>query len=471
MLNDESPKSAEEVPLQAQSEVTEISSNPFSDKKSVSKAGIFAAVIILLVIGGVAVFAARKSKTNSTDSVQASPTLGASMTPGQGSQGVAVPPSGAISDVDNTLPSCGANPLLHTVPLADDHLLDVSPLGNINPPGHTVPSDHIGLGLTVVTTPSSDTNQPGNAKSTTIQASVFAPADITIFKIHAQTVTENGKSNSDYSIFYHPCREVTMYNNHIPVLNTDLMSFMTAHKSEATCQTQANTGSTTNEFCDYAITYKAKEGAVLGTAGGAGQATVGIDYGLYDTRTTPLAYLNTELAKTAQSTEILHSACPIDYYPADIQAMLYAKLDQTGTKSDHPSCGTIMQDKAGTVQGNWYVKGSALENWPTVFAVLHNSTDASVGVVSIGGTIADPGMIRFNVAKTGTTNLEPSLTQAGTLYCYTTNIAGPNGTVSATNQVLLQLSADGTLQAEDQAGNCTGSLAFKSPTTYTRNAH
>ena len=375
-----------------------------------------------------------------------------------------------LAAVDATLPSCPATPLFSQLPIAQDHIDAVSPLGNINPNGHVTPSDHIGIGLTVV--PGQNVDRSSGKNPVTIAADLRAPTDITIYKIHAQTITENGGTpNADYSFFYKPCKEATFYFNHVPVVSDVIKAQMDAVKSSAHCQSQKENAATLDEFCDYSLTYKAPAGTIIGTAGGPNEASTGIDFGGWDLRTKPLAYLDTNLSKSVRADELLHSICPIDYYPTTLQTYMYSVVGRSGERrTAQPLCGEIMLDKAGTLSGNWYVQGSNLDTWESNFSMSQDTVKPSIGIVSVGGVIGTPAAVEYTKQATGTVNLDPTKTQPGTMYCYSSDLIVSD--TAPRTRYLFQLAADGqSMQVEEQSGTCTGSLSFSKATTYTRLAN
>ena len=372
-----------------------------------------------------------------------------------------------MAEVDASLPSCSNAAIFSQLPIAKDHIQAISPLGNINPDGHVTPSDHIGIGLTEV--PGQTVDHSTGANPVTIAADVSAPADLAIYKIHAQTITMNGgKPNADYSIFYKPCKEATYYFNHIPVMSEAIMGQIAAAKGTAQCQSQKENEATLDEFCDYTLNYKVKAGTVIGTAGGPGETATGIDFGGYDLRTKPLAYLDTNASKSVRADEILHSVCPIEYYPKDLQDYMYSVIGRSDQKrTAQPLCGEIMLDKAGTLQGNWYVQGSKLDTWQTNFSMAQDTVNPAIGIVSIGGTIGQPAEFSYTKQTSGTVNLDPAKATAGTMYCYSSDLVVSQ--TASRYRVLFQLASDGaSMQVEEQPGTCSGTLAFTKATTYTR---
>lgn len=86
---------------------------------------------------------------------------------------------------------CADGPIFTKIPLDPAKILSITPLGNLNPPDHTIPTDHIYLVV--------KNNNEIHPKSAT---AVFSPSDITITRITHQSTKKSGKAFSDdYSIY------------------------------------------------------------------------------------------------------------------------------------------------------------------------------------------------------------------------------------------------------------------------------
>ncbi len=242
---------------------------------------------------------------------------------------------------------------------------------------------------------------------------------------------------------------------------------MDANQATAHCQAQNASPTVVNKFCDYTISYKAKAGTVLGTAGGTQEAAVGFDFGGWDTRTAPLAYIDQALKTNEMADQIFHTICTLDYFPKDIKTGHYAKIGRSGVKRTiEPLCGSVMQDKVDTIQGNWFVQGSDYGDWTSNLAIVHDIIDPNVGIFSVGGTVTNAGLFHFQPTSSGSTNLEPSTTSLNTLYCYSSSGAMAGGNLKG--QMLVELTDATTMKVENQPGNCTGNHSFTKPVIYSR---
>jgi hypothetical protein len=352
-------------------------------------------------------------------------------------------------------PACTTSSALTASPVELSQLTQVTPLGNINAPfGHIFPSDHIGLTIPRLS------NEPNNFA--TVATNIISPGAIRIYDIGKTSYYKNGQlTQADYSINFSLCRNLEFYFGHVQHISSALEQAISKVKGE--CQGQIQ-GEQSYPRCEYHIDYTATQGEILGTAGGPGTTVAGVDFGAVDKNKPRLSFVR---QKDVPDTTA-YGQCPLNYFEKSLRDRLYDKLP---TKSE-PRCGQIMQDRPGTLQGDWYLqnKGSS-RDWSTQFAMLHNNIDPTIGVVSIGGTIGPAGNFNFSPTHNGLVNREPSEVKSnGQVYCYYSDLStgAMSGLGDTTGQVLLQLVDEKTLKAEHQDGNCGGHWSFSQPTSYSR---
>src|SRR6185437_5559597 len=113
----------------------------------------------------------------------------------------------------NKLAACIGNAQLSVMPFDLSKTDSIGPLGNINPPGHVWPSDHVGVGLKRV----SDTNQ------TTVESPVYAPGNVHIIGAEDDEFYTNGQlTENDWKIAFTPCQQLTFYYGHVQHLSGGL---------------------------------------------------------------------------------------------------------------------------------------------------------------------------------------------------------------------------------------------------------
>lgn len=372
----------------------------------------------------------------------------------------------------NILPSCNGNTLLTRAPADPGTYKEIFPLGNVSSNGgnatHVVPTDHLYFINPVPNTTQVVSEAQASTQGETIP--VFAPADVQIVEVDAHNYidTSHNINNSDYSIYFTPCKDVVFYFHHVTDINpaiTDAMSQATGQNKQ--CFSTQRDGITAQSCNYFNLQGKLNVGDKIGTGS--------FDFGMYDFRQTPAAFINQAKATT------LFAACPLDYFSEPVKTQLYKSLANTKTNaSGLPDCGTYMQDQPGTVQGNWYLPNTQDQNSGGAqdgneLSVIHFNLDPSTGLIAWGGSITSPSQLHFKPSNTGTVNREPSqVTQYGQIYCY----QGPIGlkdeyeTTAPLTQidghVLLELVDTKTLKAEYGKGSCPSTSSFSSPTTYFR---
>lgn len=366
-----------------------------------------------------------------------------------------------ISEAEN-LPSCQGNAILNS-PIADiSTFAGIEPLGNVSSYNgnsqHVIPVDHMYV----------DFKRQGGStspQSPTLPATVLSPANIEIFQVSAVDYVKNGQVyNHDYTIYFASCKEVVFYYGHINTITKPIQDAMDA-ATDKTCPTPNVIDNVTYKSCTYGMTLKMNSGDKIGTAGGPDEKnTVSFDFGTYDSRGKPAAFID----MAYETPYNLHSVCGLDYYPdGAVKTSLYQKVENTVKNAQgFPDCGTNMQDKENTIQGNWYLPNAPKNGQvPNAQAIvfIHKNTNAKNGVVDWGGTIAPANRFEFTPSTSGLINREPSqVTADGNIYCYYDTVYGLSG------KVLVQLTDSKTVKVEYQAGSCSASNNFKKPTTYIR---
>ncbi|MBI2343974.1 MAG: hypothetical protein HYV02_06555 [Deltaproteobacteria bacterium] len=328
-----------------------------------------------------------------------------------------------------SLPTCTGSPIFSVAPVAVETLSHIVPLGHLNPSGHTFPTDHLYVLATEETT-------------------VFAPGDVTITSITEQNNLTAG--TTDYQIAFAPCSGVTAYYYHIDALAAAL----SATAGGFTDCTSYSTGGTSFRNCTASPDLAVSAGEPVGTVDGT------FDFGMHDTRMTPLTFANASRWTGSSEPDNLHVACPLDYYPSDLRTTLETYLGgSTGgaaepSRTVAPLCGEIDQDIAGTAQGVWFAAGtvSTTPEDPHL-ALVHDNIDPAIPVISNGtsmGTLAS-GAYQFTISPTGQINRDfGDITADGSIYCFEN--FGPSNTI-----LLLQLTSETTLRVEGESAPDCGS--------------
>jgi len=368
---------------------------------------------------------------------------------------------GQSAQIKNLSP-CPNEPFLtHALALAEEYV-NILPLGNLAPPGHTTPTEHLYFQL----------QRNPNDRALTVPATIMAPTGGRLIQV-AETIRwrANQVINQDYDLLLAPCDEVRVFIAHVAKPVPKLAAAIEAADRSQCSDHEEGTLGSRNRFCVLSTDVGFTAGELIGTS--SGERSVGaFDLGIYDTRVEPLKYVNpSRYRPKADKIDSLHRACPLDYFVEPLRSQLYAKLGSFNRlRTVAPRCGTIMQDVAGTLQGNWWLdnEGTAgLGTWPKQLAFVLDNVDPTRAVVSVGGTLTEFGTLMFTPRSVGVINRAfVEVTPGLTIFCFEPD--GGQSNTPVTGRVLAQLVDDDTLNVEHQAGACTSTPAFQDPFTYNR---
>ena len=249
------------------------------------------------------------------------------------------------------------------------------PLGNLNPPGHTLPTDHIYFYHHI----------PGQNPNG-LQYDVFAPADGTIAVISKAI---------DDQIFVSASSVHMYYLDHL-VLDSG-----------------------------FAVNQKVTAGQHLGKTTASG---FGIDLGLMNTDIT-LPFVT----PARYSGNSLHADAPLKYFTEPLKSQLYALVQGTGVNRD----GQVSFDQAGRLSGGWFheslsvAESAGANGWTRHLAFVRDNLDPSKIRISVGGTITSAGV--FSIAD-GDPDPSSVTTASGSVTFHVTSTAfgGPSGPMTVT---------------------------------------
>lgn len=346
-----------------------------------------------------------------------------------------------------------------TVAPTDDNAFDyLVPLGNIGPPDHTIPTDHLYYVF-----------KRANANDPSPIETVRSPGKVHITQINRQTVTKSGSIfTDDYHLFFSPCRGVNVTFDHIHTLAPKLAAAI-AHG--ASCQEQHPRSTDTYRYCNSDTDVLLLPGETIGTAGGT--IAAGFDFGASDVRQPALVYANPKRYGSKPD----HTSCPIDLFAEPLKSQLMSRFKRTKP----PVCGQVDQDKAGTLQGNWYSFKTGAANgpssWDKSLSLVHDNLDPDVGIVSLGGLNGLVLRMPFTPTSSGLLDREFSqVTPGASVYCYQVDDPGngqsaSGGPVPAQNNhsLLIQLASATELKIQAKDGPCEPApYSLSSPTSYYR---
>jgi hypothetical protein len=222
----------------------------------------------------------------------------------------------------------------------------IQPLGNLNPPGHTFPTDHIYFYFA----------------DRFASIPVYAPGDGTIVNI-----AWSQASGDDYKLDL--------------VHGGTLRSYL-GHLSSLAPAIAAAAGNLVMGFNSVSIPVTA--GQVVGTTGGRGDYLYAMDLGVYDTALTLPGFIT----PSRYSANTTGCRAPLSYYEQPLQSQLYAMVNRDGADLD----GRIDFDQPGRLAGNWFGQGAGMNDWTRHLAFVADCVDPDQVRVAMGGELGATGV-------------------------------------------------------------------------------
>jgi len=256
-------------------------------------------------------------------------------------------------------------------PIDIDRISEIVTLGNLNPPGHVFPTDHIYFYLA--------RPDPGGAPDI---VPLYAPGSLTVTRIRASNHVTAGFT--DYSIILRPCEEITVVFGHVSSLSADLFGDITSYDDWRLLNEYA-TGGETYRLWEKDYDIRVTAGEVLGTTGG----NTGIwawDFGVYDQRH---SQENVASPYRWQNSPVLQAVCPLIYYEeGPVLDQLISLVHRDKVEGEKIPCGSVLQDIPGTAQGAWFLLGTN-ETYPEDphLALVRSNHHPEQPVFSVGISI------------------------------------------------------------------------------------
>jgi hypothetical protein len=163
----------------------------------------------------------------------------------------------------------GPWPIFTDSPIDIERISRIVLLGNLNPPGHVFPTDHIYF---YISNPDGD-NRPDIV-------TLYSPGDLTVTAIEAKEHITAGFV--DYSITLRPCDDVTVVLGHVSSLSTEIFGDSSAF-NKWTPMNEYSTGGETYRSWRKDCIIQVTAGQTLGTTGG-NLDQYALDLGVYDPR-------------------------------------------------------------------------------------------------------------------------------------------------------------------------------------------
>ncbi len=306
------------------------------------------------------------------------------------------------------VPSCPSDNSVFThPPVMLDDFVGLIPLGNMDPPPHVFPTDHIYF-------------HPEYNEETGLndEVDVFAMGDMWITKITSHQNTIDGEvSHTDYSVDFSPCSEMSGYFIHMTTLSEKLLNAFDENKGSCNGY---STGGRDYENCEARVEVKVTAGEKIATGGGLKNQGA-FDLGMLDYRIEPLSHAN---ESRYSSEKHKYTVCPFDQFVSPLREDLMAKFSNMNGElivGKDDICGRIDWDVAGTAQGNWYTKGfKGFSPEDTHLALAPHNYEVGEQTFSIGESIdgVEADTYLFTPKDSGIINTDFSKVVPGKTYCY-----------------------------------------------------
>lgn len=367
-----------------------------------------------------------------------------------------------------------------TAPLMDpQYIAAMLPLGNVSPPGHTFPVDHIYFLL-----------------NTDEQVPLYAPANGWITHIMVNSAKKTAESDYVFDsivVTYTICDGLVLdfagYTDLIQPVKDELAKHENACKSGIMKSGHNNAGEQQCDYQDLSIPVTSNE--LIGYT----HRELRSDGGGYNIPFEIWAANYNQPSRSDvdwsyyEDNRYAHAVCTFDLYSGTLKSQFDAKFgmwvdgskDSSGKvvsgigaftpRTVEPLCGEIVQNVAGALQGAWFStkpdlndKSGNIGNAGYGITFIHNNVDPTVGEVVIGGEFDNKmvGVIAFTPTHSGTVNREPSEVKAdGQVYCYSPDANTVNGGSSVSDKILIRMLDEHQIEAERQSGSCAEGESIK----------
>lgn len=363
----------------------------------------------------------------------------------------------------DTYPKCPANlEGILTKPFIDPkNLTAITPLGNLNPPGHTSPVDHNYF--------SSDYKE---------KIPVYAPADNWIDSITVIMAKKDGDADYKplwFTLNHQLCDGLVLTFANYTDLIQPIKDIISKQRNECKFGIKKSGHDFTEGQCYHRLSYKVKAGELIGWTQYEPEKDGAIPFEIWaaNYNKEPISHVNWEYY---QDERYAHIMCTFDLYKGTLKDDYYKKFGRWSSSKGFtprevgPLCGLVNQDKVGTIQGMWFGRKpkerETVEEEGNGLAFVHDNLDPGIPVISVGGifTKGKPNQIFVNSKQSGVIDRDfNEVTADGKVYCYNTDTR-----FDGTGKILVQLVDSNHLKVEYQDGECGDSESFKSPYSFER---
>ena len=374
-----------------------------------------------------------------------------------------IPPS-----ADNPLsryPKCPSNLSgILTSPLIDlTNITSITPLGNLNPPGHTSPVDHNYF--------SSGSNDP---------IPVYAPANGWITDL--TVILAKDEKTSKYidrwiTLDIEICQGLKLTFANLAEASSILKNNWPKNENGCKYNIKKDGHDFTEGQCYFHSNIEVKAGDLLGyTQNETKNGSKTLPFEIWAANYNQPSPSNIDWSYYDDN-RYAHIMCTFDLYTGSLKQQFYSKLGGIDPKSNsgstfiprtiEPICGTVNQNIVGTIQGMWFGQGWKQrddKNNPDdtkQVSFLHWNIDPSYAEIGNAGEITggQADQIQFVPKHIGTIDREPSEVKAdGKIYCYNFR----------KGKILTELVDERHLRLEFQPGSCQPNENLIKPYNYER---
>ncbi len=341
---------------------------------------------------------------------------------------------------------CGGLPHLISSPIDESDLASVWPLGHIEPGRNVFPASRLYFAR----------------PSLGLVAPVSAPGNVVLQVVRQVDVTDlrTGERYREYGFVFGVCEGVKITLGHV----TSVAARITA--AIANLAPDQHTESTRGDYWQiedvFPVALRFHPRELIGLTSPRVQGT---DFGAFDVDAPSLPFVHPE----RYDLESRQALCPLDLFVPPVREVLENRVGAGGleglafvARTARPVCGTVYQDVAETLQGNWFFAVDTPDRENGHVALVHDSVDPRTSVLSLGGRVpqidvapddaptATPfpaGTYRFAPRSDGFVNRDFDETQVGYGYCYEHLLDG-NGVEVPHTIVRVSLTGPETMRIE-----------------------
>ncbi|SHJ26642.1 hypothetical protein [Pseudozobellia thermophila] len=310
---------------------------------------------------------------------------------------------------------------LTVFPLRYSDLKGLVPLGNLNPPGHTLPTGHTYLYF----------------KDPTIKVPLLSPGNIQLIEVEIN-LREVGDSvvGQDYSLKFDLGKYYLNFG-HVTDLADDIKAAMESASTSGNkrCKEPYDLNGTTFTDCVVKIDhFKVTAGQEIGKGGGQ-PGQYGLDMG----------------AQIKGEEPPFNAVCPFIYYKRTVYEDIrqkFSNYDGSIPRTTEPLCGEYNYEIPNTASGIWKKQGLPLYPEDMQVALVKDNIQPEFPVFSISNSLTglSSGVYYFDVQNTGVVNRKfEDVKSDGNTYCYDLKY---KNTSTILGSMILKMSDDTTLDLE-----------------------